>query len=87
MNVNQYGRIECNYPQLYYQGEFYLDWSSFVELTGQPSTNLFRLIKSLNNVPTFKYKNRVFYEIKFCLGFFKYVDQQNKANQNSKGLP
>ncbi len=80
MNANQYGRIECSFPQLYYQGEFYLDWSSFVELTGQKSTNLFRIIKSLNNVPTFKYKNRLFYEVKFCYGFWNHIDQKNKAN-------
>lgn len=74
---NEYNQIKITYPQLYVDGKFYLDYSSFLELTGQKSTNLFRLIKSLENVPIFKYKNRSYYETSWCLRFWKWVGESN----------
>jgi hypothetical protein len=78
ITINQNNLIQCTYPQLFAQGEFYLDWSSFVELSGLPSTNLYRVIKSLNNVPTFKYKNRTYYKTTFCFSLWNRVSEQNK---------
>jgi hypothetical protein len=78
--MNQNNLIQCTYPQLYADGEFYLDWSSFVELSGLPSTNLYRIIKTLNNVPIFRYKNRSYYKTTWCYSFWKRVDEQSKSS-------
>ena len=77
ITINENKQAQCNYPQLYAQGEFYLDWSSFCDLADLPSTNLYRIIKSLENPPTFKYKNRTYYLTKFCYTFWKQVSDQN----------
>ena len=78
LTKNQNGEIICTYPQLYALGEMWLDWSSFVELSGLPSTNLYRLLKTLENVPKYNYKNRTYYKTEFCFGFWKRVSDANR---------
>ena len=70
--------IKCTYPQLFHEGEYYLDWTSFVEVSGLPSTNLYRIIKVLPDVPTIKYKNRTYYLTKWCFGFWRTVSNNNQ---------
>lgn len=76
--MNQNGEIKCNYPQLLYEGELYLDWTCLVNLSGQASTNLYRLIKTLDNVPKINYKNRSYYLTSWCLNFWRHVGDKNR---------
>jgi len=72
MNVNgEYNRIECNYPMLYVPEtkKYYLDFSSLAEISGLPNTCLFRVLKTMPELPVYRYKNRVYYELTFCLQF------------------
>ncbi len=78
ITVNENNHIQCTYHQLYFQGEFYLDWTALVEVSGQPSTNLYRIIKSLNDVPKITYKNRCYYLTSWCMRFWKIVGEQNR---------
>lgn len=75
---NEYNQITVTYPQLYANGKYYLDYSSLLHLSKQKSTNLFRIIKTLENVPVFKYKNRTYYETSWCLKFWTWVSEANK---------
>ncbi len=77
---NEFNQIIITYPQLYVSenNKYYLDYSSLLNLSGQKSTNLFRIIKSLENVPVYRYKNRNYYETSWCLKFWTWVSEANK---------
>ncbi|MCC7302600.1 MAG: hypothetical protein IT233_08160 [Bacteroidia bacterium] len=80
MNVNENNRIECNYPMLFVPEtkKYYLDWSSFCTISGQASTCLYRILKLLPDVTAhqYRYKNRVYWEVSFVLGFWKRVAER-----------
>lgn len=73
IETNEFNQIKLHYPLLLWEGEYYLDYTSLVDLTGQKSTSLFRLIKGMKDVKTFEYKNRKYYSVEFGLRFWKWV--------------
>ncbi len=78
MTISNNNQIKCEFPQLYANGEYWLDFSSFVQLSKQPSTCLYRILQTLPDVPTFKYKNRIYYKTTFCFSFWKNVSDFNR---------
>jgi hypothetical protein len=82
MNVNEFNRIECTYPMLFVPEtkKYYLDWSSFCDAVKQPSTCLYRILKSLPDTTAhqFRYKNRTYWEISFVMGFWRRVSDVNR---------
>jgi hypothetical protein len=68
---NEFGQITISCPQIFYNGEWFIDWRSFVELSGLPSTNLHRIIKQLPNVDEniFIYRNRKLYKTVWAYQF------------------
>lgn len=79
MDVNEQGQYLIEFPQLYYQGNFYLSWPDFVELSGMPKSSLFRIIKEMENKPVINIKNRLYYRTDFCIRFHRWKPN-NKSN-------
>ena len=82
IEINSNNQMKCSFPMLYVNDgtvtDYFFDWSSFCEIAMLPSTNLHRLLKTLNNVPIYKYKNRTYYQTDFCLSFWRKVSDANR---------
>ena len=82
IEINENQQIKCTFPQLYVNdgtvNDYFIDWSTFVAISNLPATSLFRLLKTLNNVPIYKYKNRTYYQTIFCLNFWRKVSDANR---------
>jgi hypothetical protein len=73
---NELNQIKISYPQLFVNEEYYLDYGALMDISGLNSTTLFRVIKSLENVPIYRYKNRCYYRTDWCLRFWKWVGER-----------
>lgn len=78
MERNEFNHIQCRLPQLFYNGNYYLDYSSFVEVSGLNSTSLFRTLKAIPDVPKIRYKNRSYFLTEFVFTFWRHVSDANK---------
>ena len=74
MERNEYNQLE--FPQFWFKGEFYIDFTTLMDLTSQPSSSLHRLLSTLENVPFITYKNRKYYKTLFALKFWKIVNEK-----------
>ena len=73
---NEYGQIE--FPQWYYRGEYYVDFSTLQELVGgMARSSLHRLLAKMT-VPIAEYKNRKYFKTEWALRFWRNVDEQQK---------
>lgn len=66
------------YPKLVVDDESYMDFTSLQDLLNLPKTNLYRMIKGLENVPTLKYKNRIYFRLDFCTSFWSIISDNAK---------
>lgn len=78
MEQNEQGQFIIEFPQLYYQGNFYLSYQDFVALSGMPKSNLARLIKDIENKPVITIKNRKFFRVDFCIKFHRWEKPREK---------
>lgn len=78
MEQNEQGQFILEFPQVYYQGNFYLAWPDFVALSGMPKSNLFRLIKDIENKPVITIKNRLYFRTDFCIRFHRWEKPREK---------
>lgn len=78
MERNEYGQLE--FYQLFFKGEFYIDFTTLMSITSQPSSTLHRILTTLKNVPCITYKNRKYYKTSFALQFWRIVGEQNQNN-------
>lgn len=71
---NEYGQIE--FPQWFYRGEYYVDFSTLQELIGgMPRSSLHRLLGTMS-VPCVEYKNRKYFKTEWALRFWHNVNQK-----------
>ncbi len=77
MEPNQYGQLLLQYPQVFYQGYYYLAYQDFIEMSGLPKTTLHRIIKVIPDVPKISIKNRTFYRIDFCIKYHRWAKGKN----------
>lgn len=73
MEQNDFSQLLSRFPQIYYQNNFYLSWSDFVEITGIPSTNLYKIIKLIPDKPTIQIRNRIFYRVDFVFRYHNWL--------------
>lgn len=73
LKIDEFKRISCDYPMIFYKNKFYLEWSSLLAISGFSSTKLFNKInskKTMELIPRIKYKNRWLFEFDFCLSYW-----------------
>ena len=81
MEQNQNGQLILPFPQLYFEGAYYLSYQDFIELSGLPKTSLYRIIKVIPDVPKINVKNRLFFRVDFCLRYHRWA-KEKKADPN-----
>jgi hypothetical protein len=70
--------------QVYYIGEFYLEWTEVCDVIGLPRTTLLRMIKNLDILKeedVFYYKNRKLIKRNWVFEFWKMVSQKTLSNK------
>jgi hypothetical protein len=71
--IDEFKRITCTYPMIFYKDKWYMEWSSLLSISNMSSTRLFNKINSKKSplyVPRIKYKNRWLFEFEFCLSYW-----------------
>ena len=71
---NDYNQWE--FPQIFYRGKPYIDFSTFVELSGEKKSTLHRKVLKLNGVQFFEYKNRKYYLLEWAMRVHQYFKEQ-----------
>ena len=77
MEQNDFSTLLAQFPQMYYQANFYLSWGDFVNLTGIPSTNLHKIISQIPDKPTITIKNRIYYRVDFIFRYHNWLKTKN----------
>jgi hypothetical protein len=77
MEPDQNGRIILNYPILIIEGQQYLSYPDFIDLSGLPKTSLSRVISLLPDVPKIYVKNRAYFRLDFCLRYHRWAKGKN----------
>lgn len=69
--------------QVYYQGEFYLEWTEVCEVIGTPRTTVLRLVERYDLLPqdqVLHYKNRKLVKTQWAFDFWRNLTS-NKRGQ------
>ena len=71
--IDEFKKITCTFPMIYFQEKWYMEWSSLLAISGMSSTKLFNKInskKTMQLVPRIRHKNRWLFEFEFCLSYW-----------------